>query len=74
MLLFFAITAAAVVFVYLYVVPQLRSSLTVEKLHRLESAAADQGPRLASALQTGRRRRGVRALVRDAAQRDRGRG
>ena len=35
-LLFFAITAAAVGFIYLYVVPQLRSSLTAEKLSRLE--------------------------------------
>lgn len=35
-LLFFAITTAAVGFVYLYVVPQLTSSLTSERLERLE--------------------------------------
>ena len=50
-LLIFAITAAAVGFVYLYVVPQLESSLTAEKLRRLdrlgseESAAAARGRR-----------------------------
>jgi hypothetical protein len=38
-LLFFAITAASVGFVYLYVVPQLESNLTAEKLTRLESKA-----------------------------------
>ncbi|UJA18922.1 HAMP domain-containing histidine kinase [Thermoleophilia bacterium SCSIO 60948] len=41
-LLFFAITAAAVGFIYLYVVPQLRSSLTAERLDALEDAAAEQ--------------------------------
>ena len=41
-LLFFVITAAAVGFIYLYVVPQLRSSLTAEKLRRLEQVAAEQ--------------------------------
>ena len=67
-LLFFAITAAAVVFVYLYVVPQLRSSLTAEKLHRLEAAAADQGPRLSSALHNGASEARMRRVVRNAAQ------
>ena len=38
-LLIFAITAAAIGFVYLYVVPQLESSLTAEKLRRLELTA-----------------------------------
>ncbi len=38
--LFFVITAAAIGFVYLYVVPQLRSSLTSEKLDRLEQSGA----------------------------------
>src|SRR5581483_726845 len=32
---FFVITAAAIGFVYVYVVPQLRSNLTAQKLHRL---------------------------------------
>jgi two-component system OmpR family sensor kinase len=67
-LLFFAITTAAVGFVYLYVVPQLRSSLTAEKLHRLEAAAADQGPRLARAMETGISQGRLRRLVRDVAQ------
>jgi two-component system OmpR family sensor kinase len=67
-LLFFAITAAAVGFVYLYVVPQLRSSLTAEKLHRLEAAAAEQGPRLASAMRRGASQSRLRRLVRDVAQ------
>ena len=36
--LFFAITTGAVVFVYLYVVPQLDSRLVAERLNRLEAA------------------------------------
>jgi two-component system OmpR family sensor kinase len=67
-LLFFAITTAAVGFVYLYVVPQLRSSLTAEKLHRLEAAAAEEGPRLASAMRRGASQARLRRLVRDIAQ------
>ena len=51
-LLIFAITAAAIGFIYLYVVPQLESSLTAEKLRRLERLGDEQGPRLARALQT----------------------
>jgi signal transduction histidine kinase len=49
-LLFFAITAAAIGFVYLYVVPQLRSSLTASKLQRLEEVAISQSGRFARAL------------------------
>ncbi len=49
-LLFFVITAAAVGFIYLYVVPQLRSSLTAEKLRRLEQVATEQSRRLEGAL------------------------
>ena len=45
-LLIFAITAAAIGFVYLYVVPQLESSLTAEKLRRLERLGDEQSPRL----------------------------
>ena len=52
-LLFFAITTGAVGFVYLYVVPQLRSSLTAEKLTRLEATAAEQSERVARALERG---------------------
>ena len=49
-LLFFLITAAAVGFVYLYVVPQLESSLIAEKLSRLDARTGDVGPRLERAL------------------------
>src|SRR5918997_4620882 len=38
-LLFFAITVAAVGFVYVYITPQLESSLREEKLKTLQSAA-----------------------------------
>ena len=47
-LLFFVITAAAIGFVYLYVVPQLSSSLTAEKLRRLQEEAGEPGQELAS--------------------------
>jgi signal transduction histidine kinase len=49
-LLFFAITAAAIGFVYLYVVPQLRSTLTAEKLQRLEGVAISQSRQFSRAL------------------------
>jgi two-component system, OmpR family, sensor kinase len=67
-LLFFAITSAAIGFVYLYVVPQLRASLTAEKLHRLEAAAAQEAPRLQNAMTRGVSQGSVRGLVRDIAQ------
>ncbi len=44
-LLFFVITAAAIGFIYLYVVPQLSSSLTAEKLRRLQQEAAEPDKR-----------------------------
>ena len=47
------ITAAAVGFIYLYVVPQLRSSLTAEKLRRLEQVAGAQSRRLDGAMEAG---------------------
>jgi signal transduction histidine kinase len=50
-LLIIGITAGAIGFVYLYVVPQLESSLTAEKLRRLERLANEQEPRLSRALQ-----------------------
>jgi signal transduction histidine kinase len=68
-LLFFAITAAAVGFVYLYVVPQLRSSLTAERLDRLEASAAEQAPEMTRAMQAGVSQAKLRRLVRDVAQR-----
>ena len=44
--LFFLIAAVAIGFIYLYVVPQLRSSLTAEKLSRLEQVASEHSRRL----------------------------
>ena len=51
--LIFAITAGAVGFVYLYVVPQLESSLTAEKLRRLERLGGDEASALEAALADG---------------------
>jgi len=67
-LLIFAITAAAIGFIYLYVVPQLESSLTAEKLRRLERLGDEQGPRLARALQTRAPEEQVRELVQSIGQ------
>ena len=53
LLLFFGITAAAIGFVYLYVVPQLQSSLTSQKLSRLEDRGTQQSARLLRAMQQG---------------------
>src|ERR671925_285142 len=45
MLLFFSITAAAILVIYFYVVPQLESSLTSEKLDALKrDASTYSGP------------------------------
>ena len=52
-LLFFVITAAAVGFVYLYVVPQLESNLTAQKISRLQERGAQQQARLAAVMQEG---------------------
>ena len=68
-ILFFLITAAAVGFIYLYVVPQLRSNLTAQKLQRLEDVATSESVRLDHAMRHGARQAEVRRLVRDAAQR-----
>jgi signal transduction histidine kinase len=62
------ITAAAIAFVYLYVVPQLESSLTAEKLRRLERLSNEQQPRLARALESGASQQQIEELVRTAAQ------
>jgi signal transduction histidine kinase len=48
-LLSMAITGAAVGFVYLYVVPQLSSSLTAERLERLEQQGGEELDRLRAA-------------------------
>jgi two-component system OmpR family sensor kinase len=67
--LFFVITAAAIGFIYLYVVPQLRSSLTTEKLDRLEQMGTDERGRLADALRRGASEIELRRLVRGVARR-----
>jgi two-component system, OmpR family, sensor kinase len=67
--LFFVITAAAVGFIYLYVVPQLRSNLEAQKLQRLEEVAAAEGGRLDRAMRQDASQAQVRRLVKGAAQR-----
>jgi two-component system, OmpR family, sensor kinase len=67
--LFFVITAAAVGFIYLYVVPQLRSNLTAQKLQRLEQVAAAESGRLDQAMRHGASQARVRRLVKVTAQR-----
>jgi two-component system OmpR family sensor kinase len=62
------ITAGAIAFVYLYVVPQLESSLTAEKLRRLERLGTEQSPRLARALESGASPNEISELVRSTAQ------
>lgn len=66
-LLFFAITTAAVGFVYLYVVPQLSSSLTAERLGKLEQQGTDELDRLRSAADRNLDQRQLTALVRSIA-------
>ncbi|HEY8000660.1 MAG TPA: HAMP domain-containing sensor histidine kinase [Solirubrobacterales bacterium] len=68
-LVFFVITAAAVGFIYLYVVPQLRSSLTAEKLRRLEQVATAQSDRLGEAMTRGVTQARLRVIVSDLDQR-----
>ncbi len=63
-LLFLAITAAAVGFVYLYVVPQLRSSLTAQKLSRLQDESTRQSKRLVGAMEGGLSQARLDALLR----------
>ena len=48
--LFFLIAAVAIGFIYLYVVPQLRSSLTTQKLDRLERVGDERSGALALAV------------------------
>jgi signal transduction histidine kinase len=67
-LLIFAITAAAVGFVYLYVVPQLESSLTAEKLRRLDRLGSEQSQRLGRALADGADDAELTDLVRSISQ------
>ena len=67
--LFFVIVAAAVGFIYLYVVPQLNSSLTAERLRGLEDIASEQVPRLQAAMDAGVSQERLRAVVRSIDQR-----
>lgn len=66
-LLFFAITTAAVGFVYIYVVPQLSSSLTSERLERLERQGAEELDHLRAAAGRDLSQRELAALVRETA-------
>jgi signal transduction histidine kinase len=68
LLLILAITASAVGFIYLYVVPQLESSLTQEKLRRLERLGSEREGRLNRAIDLGQPQSDVRRLVRKIAQ------
>jgi signal transduction histidine kinase len=67
--LIFVITAAAVGFIYLYVVPQLRSNLTAQKLDRLEQVASAEGDQLDRAIGHGASRAQIRRFVMAAGQR-----
>ena len=67
-LLFFFITAAAVGFVYLYVVPQLESNLTAQKLSRLEERSSAQLVRLEAAMDAGLTQPRLAALLRRVSQ------
>lgn len=62
-LLFFAITTAAVGFVYIYVVPQLSSSLTAERLERLERQGSEELDHLRAAASRDLSQRELAALV-----------
>jgi two-component system OmpR family sensor kinase len=66
-LLFFAITTAAVGFVYLYVVPQLSSSLTSQRLERLEQLGSQELDRLRGSAARELDQRELSALVRRSA-------
>ena len=72
-LLFSVITAAAIGFIYLYVVPQLSSSLTAEKLRRLQDQAAEPGRALAGVIEDGRSPADLRRLALRLSQRAGGR-
>ena len=67
-LLFLAITAAAVGFVYLYVVPQLRSSLTAQRLSRLEEESSKQSRRLEGAMGRGLSQARLEPLLRGVSE------
>lgn len=62
------ITAGAIAFVYLYVLPQLESSLAAEKLRRLERLGTEQSPTLARALESGAAQSQISEIVKSTAQ------
>jgi len=66
--LIIAITAAAIGFVYVYVVPQLESSLTNEKLRRLEQLGTEERARFEQALSGGADEAEIDELVRSISQ------
>ncbi|HET6831424.1 MAG TPA: HAMP domain-containing sensor histidine kinase [Solirubrobacterales bacterium] len=66
-LLSFAITATAIAFVYLYVVPQLSSRLESDRLERLEQQGGEELDLLRSAARRGLEQRELAALVRRTA-------
>jgi signal transduction histidine kinase len=67
-LLFFLITASAVGFVFLYVVPQLESNLTAQRLTRLEDRSVAQAQRLRSAMNAGLSQAELGSLLRRVSQ------
>ena len=67
--LFFLITAAAIGFIYLYVVPQLSSSLSAEKLRALEDAAEEPAGTLSEAIDDGLSQAELQQLVLRLSQR-----
>ena len=68
LLLFFAITAGAIVFVYLYVVPQLDSNLTAQRLERLQTVGSAQSERINAAMKRGASQAELRRVIRGVAQ------
>jgi two-component system, OmpR family, sensor kinase len=68
-LLFTLITAAAIGFIYLYVVPQLTSSLTAERLRSLQEEAGEPGRALANVIEQGRSPAELRRLALRLSQR-----
>lgn len=71
-LLFTIITAAAIGFIYLYVVPQLQSSLSAEKLRRLQNQAATQGDALGDVIDEGLSQEELQAMTLRLSQRSGG--
>ena len=67
-MLFFLISAAGVGFVYLYVVPQLESNLTAQRLERLEDRGSAQTARLERAMREGLSQAELGSLLRRVSQ------